>query len=111
MKYLASLALLACLFIASCGGGNMSSLQQIKLTPQTPNEPVGKTIAFALDGRYRDGTVQSISSGITWTSSNTVIATIGADGKAFGAEQGETTISASYGGFTETTVLSVTVLP
>ena len=48
---------------------------------------------------------------ITWSSADDTIATVGANGTVTGVKAGETTISASCGGFTETCAVTVTAAP
>lgn len=103
---------LASVLLASCGGGNMG-LTEIKLSPVQPDavliappqaQPV---VQFSLDAVYSDGRLQTVTTGITWSSSNPEIATIASNGAATPKQVGDTTIEAIYSGQKVMTILSV----
>jgi plastocyanin len=86
-------------------------LVSITITPDTPSVPKGETEQFTAMGHFGDGTTSNITSDVTWGSSDTAIATISniaaSIGKAFTLATGTSTISASLGGITGSTVLTV----
>jgi trimeric autotransporter adhesin len=56
---------------------------------------------------YSDGSIQDLVTGVTWTSSNTSVATVDSDGLATTLAAGTTTITATVGTFTDTSVITV----
>ena len=80
--------------------------------------PINRTIAAGLNqqyvalGTYTDGSIQPITTQVTWTSSAPTIATIsngvGSEGLAKGLALGTTTITATSGAITGSTTLNVT---
>jgi 6-phosphogluconolactonase (cycloisomerase 2 family) len=101
-------------FITACGGGGGGgsppppTLTSISLSPLTPSVSVSSTQQFAATGVYSDGSKQTITSSVTWTSSATTIATISSGGLATGVAAGTTTITAASGSVSGTTTLTVT---
>ncbi len=69
--------------LTTCGGGGDTSssapLASISLSPVTP---VGATQQFAALGTFSDGTIHDVSPQVTWTSSNTLVATVTNSGQA-----------------------------
>src|SRR6202020_1042329 len=59
-------------------------------------------------GTFSDGTTQNLTSSVTWSSGTTSIATINAAGLATGAGIGTSTITATSGVISGSTVLTVT---
>lgn len=68
----------------------------------------GSTQAFAATGTYSDDSEQDITSSVTWSSSNTAVATIisGTGLATVVASSGSTTITATLGSISETTTLT-----
>ena len=108
-------ALAVTLIAPSCGGGN--HLLSIQVLPQDPtilnNNTVytfpGGAVQYAIKGWYSNRTSQTVpnSSG-KWSSTNTSIAGVDANGLATSAGPiGVTTISVDVGGRKSTTVLAV----
>ncbi len=100
---------------AGCGGGGGVSsppaqLVSINLSPLNPSIPKGMLEPFTLTGNYTDGTIKILTTSAVWTSSTSSVATINkATGVATSVEQGVTTITVSYGGFSpKSTTLTVT---
>jgi uncharacterized protein YjdB len=97
--------------------GNISQSTTLTVTAPTivsiSVTPVGLTLAigikqqFVATATYSDGTSQDLASGVTWTSSSTAVATIDASGLGTTVAAGSTTITATVGSFTDTTVLTV----
>jgi uncharacterized protein YjdB len=90
-----------------------SSLTAISVTPPTPSVAIGATQQFTATGTYSNGTVQVITSSVTWASSNTADATIQTAGRASpglatGVAGGTVTITASMKGIRGTASLTVT---
>jgi 6-phosphogluconolactonase (cycloisomerase 2 family) len=84
-------------------------LQSISLTPTTASIQVGQTQVYTLTGNYSNGS-QPITTGITWSSNPTSVATINSSGVATGVSTGNATISAVYSTFTSNSA-TLTVTP
>ncbi len=75
--------------------------------------PVKKKIApftsqqFQAIGTYTDGSTHNLTGQVSWTSSNTLVATIGASGRAKALTPGSTTITATLGPISGTSTLNV----
>ncbi|HZX41140.1 MAG TPA: Ig-like domain-containing protein [Myxococcaceae bacterium] len=98
-------------------GGTMltvtaATLQSISVTPATPSRPVPLTLAFSATGSFTDGTTQDLTTQVTWSSSKTAVATIsnaaGSIGVATPVAPGNTTIGATLGARSGSTVFTVT---
>jgi len=68
----------------------------------------GGQVQYTATGTYSDGSTQNISTAVTWTSSDTKVATISNNGLATGQGAGSTTITAKQGSISGTTSLAVT---
>jgi uncharacterized protein YjdB len=62
---------------------------------------------FAATGTYSDGSTQTLTSSVTWSSSSTTVATIASSGSATGTAVGTTTITASSSSITASAALNV----
>src|SRR5574341_53723 len=79
-------------FTATLGGsGNLVS---ITVRPANSTIAIAVTQQFTATGTNSDATSQDITSSVTWSSSNTGVATINASGLATGVSAGTTTITA-----------------
>jgi trimeric autotransporter adhesin len=95
------------------------TLQQITVTPQTPQIQQGKTQQMAATGTFDDGSTKDITGKVQWTSDDMTVATVGTSGLVTGDSLGTATItatSATITGSTTTTVVlaniqSITVTP
>ncbi len=88
-----------------------ATLQSIAVTPASPSIAKGKTQQFTATGTYSDNSTQSLTSQVTWNSSNPAIATITSAGLATGAGLGPSNITAALNGVTSPTdVLTVTAV-
>lgn len=83
-------------------------LTSIAVTPANASLPKNSTLQYTATGTYNDGSTQNITSSVTWTSTNTGIATIATGGLATGVAAGTTTIKAALGAINGTTGLTVT---
>jgi hypothetical protein len=93
------------------GGGSSpstSSLVSISVTPANPSVPVGVTKQFTASGTYSDGTSHDITTQVTWSSSNTSVATVNSSGLATAVGAGTATITATSGSISGNTTLTVT---
>ena len=87
------------------------TLQSIAVTPANPTLTAGTTRQFTATGTYSDSSTQNLTSQVTWASANTSVATIsnasGSQGLATAVATGSSSISATLGGVTGSTVLTV----
>jgi hypothetical protein len=112
------LGILAAGFACGCGasGGSTSrppasSLNRVAVTPAMPSIVAGTSQNFTATGAYSDNSQKDVTAQATWVSSATSVATVGAAGdpqavKALAA--GTSTITATVGGVSGSTVLTVT---
>ncbi|MDB6084717.1 MAG: LigC protein, partial [Gammaproteobacteria bacterium] len=85
-----------------------ATLLSITVTPANPSIAKGLTQSFAATGTYSDNSTQNLTSVVSWTSSNSSIAPISTAGTATAAAVGSATITASMGGVSGSTTLTVT---
>jgi len=96
------------------GGGGISgttapppTLTSIVVTPGSPSIAPNTTEQFTARGNYSDNTTVNLTTSATWNSSDATIAFISAQGLATaGPNTGSTVITAAYGNFTGSTVLT-----
>jgi hypothetical protein len=78
---------------------NTVILVSIAVTPSSPaNLQIGSTQQFAVIGTYSDSSNSTLTTSVTWVSSNTSIASISAGGLVTGIAAGSTNISANMTG-------------
>src|SRR6266699_2504607 len=92
------------------GTGSVSGLASISVSPTNLSIPLGLKQQFAATGFFKNGTVSNLTTSVTWSFSNPAVATINSRGLASTSKQGMTTISASLGSVSGSTILTVTVL-
>jgi hypothetical protein len=87
-----------------------AGLVSIAVTPATPTLSTGATQQFIATGTFGDNSTQTLQS-VTWSSSSPVVATISNDasnhGVALAVAAGTTTVKASAGSITGSTILTV----
>jgi len=84
------------------------ALQSITITPAAASVVAGSTQQFTATGNYNNGSTQNITTLVTWTSSNTTVATISAQGFANAVAAGQTSITATLSGITASVPFTVT---
>ncbi|MEW6283772.1 MAG: Ig-like domain-containing protein, partial [Candidatus Eremiobacterota bacterium] len=88
------------------------TVQRLEITPLAPRVPAGVGAAFQATVVRFDGTQQDVTSSVQWTSSNATVASIGNTPGTYGMARtlaaGSTTVTATFGSFTDSTVLTVT---
>ncbi|MGH9505202.1 MAG: beta strand repeat-containing protein [Terriglobales bacterium] len=84
-----------------------TNLASISIAPAASSIPVNTTQQFSATGTYADGSSSDLTSLVTWTSITTAVVTVDANGLATGVAPGTSTISASIGGVTGSTTLTV----
>jgi len=98
----------------SSGGGvsgteTSAKLVSITLSPTSPSIASGMSEPFTLTATYSNNASQILTTAAVWSSSNSGVATFSnSTGVAATVSTGTTTISASYGGFLQSTQLTVT---
>jgi hypothetical protein len=97
---------------SGCGGSNgagsgSGTLTSLAISPGNPSIDVGQSEQFTAEGTFSSGAKQDVTNSVAWASSNPVVATISTSGMARAVGQGSATISASSGGVTNSTGLSI----
>ena len=87
------------------------TLMFIVVTPANSNIVIGAKRQFMATGAYSDGSTQDITSQVIWTSSDTAVATIDAEGLATGISEGSTIISATLDDVVGSTTLTLQAAP
>ncbi len=103
--------------LAACGGGSSSSgggtvppptLKSIAVTAASASVGVGATDQLSAVGTYSDGTTQTITTTVTWTSGTASVATVASSGLATAVATGTSVITATSGTITGTATITVT---
>jgi hypothetical protein len=89
----------------------VSSLTTITMSPLTLTVALGYIQQFTATGTFTDNSTQDLTTVVTWTSSDTTVATITAGGQAETVATGVTTIGASLGSISASTVMTVIPAP
>lgn len=127
-----SMSLLLVAFLSGCGVGSVDSttsgtasnaqLVAISVTPTNPTIAKDTSQPFTATGIYSDNTTQDLTASVTWSSSDTNVATISGvapdttaapsnstrHAYAYGKNAGKTTITATSGSTSGSTTLTVT---
>jgi len=89
-----------------------ATLVSIGISPTNPSISLGTGQQFTATGVFSDGTTHDLTTSVTWGSSDSTIATIsnalGSEGLATSVAAGSATITASLGGISGETTLTVT---
>lgn len=97
---------------STASGVNFTVLQPVLTTitvlPPNPIVSKGASQLFMALGTYSDSSTQDVSTSATWSSTNTGVATVDTAGVASATNAGQTTIQATVGSISGTTILSVT---
>ena len=99
----------------SSGASSSATLQSVAVSPSNSSVSQSQTQQFTATGTYSDASTKNITTSVTWASSNTAVATIGANtGLATGIAAGTSQITAALGTVTSpsrslTVVTSVTL--
>jgi hypothetical protein len=83
-------------------------LVSIAVTPTDPSIADGTTQQLTATGTYSDATTQNVTSSATWASTQLGVATVNGSGLASSQGTGTSTISATIGGVSGNTTLTVT---
>ncbi len=87
---------------------NPPQLVSLAVTPVNSTIAQGSTQQFTATGTYSDGSTQDLTTAVTWTSSNSAVASINSSGLANGVFGGNSTITVASGSVTNSTTLTVT---
>ena len=85
-----------------------ATLVSIAVTPANPSIAAGANQQFVATGTYSDATTAVITGSVTWASATPATATISTSGLAHGVAAGTSSISATLGLVSGSTVLTVT---
>jgi trimeric autotransporter adhesin len=85
-----------------------TTLVSIRVNPADIFLPPGASKQYSAVGFFSDGTTQNLSSQVTWSSSNSNVATISASGSATGQSPGKVNIIAKFGSVSGNTSLLIT---
>ena len=108
-RFMWGLALLLPILIAGCGGHwNGTTMNGLVLSPFSQAIPKAAVTQFTATGINSDGTSTDVSRSAVWSSSDTSIAIVDANGLATGVAVGTTTIKGTYAGMVSTAQLAVT---
>jgi uncharacterized protein YjdB len=83
------------------------TLNSIAVSPASPGILVGATQQFTATASYSDNSTADVTTTVTWTSSNTAVATINTAGLATAVAAGSTTVTATLNGVSSTATLNV----
>lgn len=100
------------LVLPLAGCGNPSGLDSIQISPATQSLTTGQAVQFTVTGTYGNSnhaTTKQITSGLTWASSNTAVATVSAGGEATAVSAGTATITATAQAFNGPASSSATI--
>ena len=86
-----------------------ATVTSIAVTPDPATFASNATQQFTATATYDNGTTGNVTSSVTWTSSDTSVATIDSGGLASGVSTGTTTIKATLNTVSGTSVATVTV--
>jgi hypothetical protein len=101
--------------LVACGGGSSTPvapppvLRSIAVTPNAPSVPAGGTQQFKATGTYSDNTNVDLTSKVSWSSADELIARFSdsSPGLAQGVGLGATVVTAKLGSVSGTTTVSV----
>jgi uncharacterized protein YjdB len=106
----ASAAVLLSVSLAGCRGFFVKpTLTSITVTPATPSLQIGTTQQMTATGTNNDGTTNSVTSGVTWTSSSPTLISVTAQGliKGIANTTSAVTITATSGAISGSTTATV----
>jgi trimeric autotransporter adhesin len=83
------------------------TISSISITPDDLTLGIGINQQYVATANYSDGSAQDLVSGVTWSSSSTSVATIDNAGVVTTVGAGQTTLTATVGGQSDTTTLYV----
>lgn len=106
------IALLVPTFAVGCGNKEEVTLSSIEVYPsRTVQLGIGQVSQFLATATYSDGSTEQAPADVSWSSSDTAVATIGSDGLASAKAVGTTTITATLEDQTGSANVVVSKLP
>ncbi|MBN2239050.1 MAG: Ig-like domain-containing protein [Dehalococcoidales bacterium] len=90
---------------------NGSALESIEVLPANPVINAGETLQFEALGHYEGGMTENITEVVQWASSNRTVANVSVTGLATSSFGGTTNVTATLGGVTGWTILTVNQTP
>lgn len=88
-----------------------ATLASISVVPADPIIAPGTSVQLAAVGTFSDGSSRTLVTGVSWSSVSTAVATVDSGGLAAGVAVGSSTVTATTGGLSGSTVLTVTPTP
>ncbi|MCI0569309.1 MAG: Ig-like domain-containing protein, partial [Myxococcaceae bacterium] len=85
-----------------------ATLVSLALTPANPSLAAGLSQQMTATGTFTDGSTQSLNSDVTWSSSDTAVATVSAGGQVHAVAPGHLTLKAKRGAVEASTQVTVT---
>lgn len=97
----AALALTLSLTMAACSSSKSTptpppALLSVAVTPGTTYLATGATQQYTATGHYADGAATALTAGLTWTTSDAAVATVGSNGLVTAVGPGAVTVTASH---------------
>jgi hypothetical protein len=89
---------------------HQATLVSLTLKPAAQTFGTGQTQKFTVTGTFSDGTTENLSRGSGWSSSNPAVASVKGD-ITTGVSAGTATITATYGGLSASSVVTIDRLP
>jgi uncharacterized protein YjdB len=86
---------------------NAPTITSISVSPGDLTMPIGVSQKYVATAIYSDGSSADLTSGVTWSSSASAVASVDSTGLATTLAEGTTTVTASAGGFTDSSTLTV----
>ena len=83
------------------------TITSISVTPDDLTLAIGIGQQYTASAIYSDGSIQDLVSGVTWTSSNTTLATVDSNGLATTLAAGTVTITATVGTFNDSSTITI----
>ncbi len=84
-----------------------ATLVSVALSPAHPSVAAGTSTQISVIGTFSDGTTQDLSSSASFSSSNSTVATVTANGLLTGTAPGTSTLTVTVNGATSTSTVSV----
>ncbi len=84
------------------------TLTSLTITPVNPSIAISTSLQFTATGIFSDGSTQDLTASASWSSSSSSVATVNSSGVVTGTGAGSTTITATQGGVSAATTLTVT---
>jgi hypothetical protein len=84
------------------------TLVLLAVTPANPAFALGTTLPLTATGTYTDGSTLDLTSAVTWTTTDSTVATVSSEGMATSVAVGSSAVTARSGSITGSTTLTIT---